>query len=90
MVVTVHDICDQILKQVKQSNLNFVISETPFSLDIKIVSSFSETTCKPSDHPRTSTLSLPKEDMSSNLTSTTPKNYLSTRVPKNPTLLPME
>ena len=46
MASTAQELCDQILKYVKISNLNFVIAETPFSLDIKLkkkfVTSFSE------------------------------------------------
>ena len=41
VVITVQDTCDQqILKEVKQSDLNFVISETPFSLEIIIKKKF--------------------------------------------------
>ena len=36
----VQDICEQILQQVKSSKLNFSISETPFSLEIKIKKRF--------------------------------------------------
>ena len=36
----VQDICDHILRQVKTSNLNFVITETPFAMDIKIKKTF--------------------------------------------------
>ena len=41
VVITVQDTCDQqILKEVKQSDLNFVIQETPFSLEIIIKKKF--------------------------------------------------
>ena len=56
MASFVQELYDQILKHVKNSNLNFVIAETPFSLDIKIKKKFVRTfsapakTFQPSDH----------------------------------------
>ena len=46
-MATIQDICDQILKNVKLSNLNFVIAETPFSLEIKIKKKFLRTFSDP-------------------------------------------
>jgi hypothetical protein len=34
MAVSPHDVCDQLLQQLRLSNLNFVVSETPYSAKI--------------------------------------------------------
>ena len=79
----VQDICDQILRHVKTSNLNFVISETPFSVEIKIKKTFVKQFNEPEKKPHTKNTMKPTTTKVLNTTSNQSESPISNSPMKN-------
>ena len=47
MATKAHDICDEVLKTLKLSNICFLIKETPFAIEIKLKKKFSSDLSEP-------------------------------------------